>query len=333
MKQPVWVVIGGLKPGSKTEGRDLFYTKTFLGSHDISKKPMKKPIKKSAKNQKIALIYRPYKSEALALAKEVAPWLKQQGCSLFRLSEQKQLSEAAPLSTGRQIDALDLVIVFGGDGSYLNAVKLLGDREIPILGINMGSMGFLTEIRSEDVYPVLEQALKGRLPTQSRAMMEVEVFRGKKRLSRSLALNDVVLERGAVPRLIHFSIQAGGELLSQLKADGLIVATPTGSTAYSLAAGGPILHPAVKALVVTPICAHSLTHRPMTLPDSHEVKLQILDPTPQAVFMVDGFRGKDLTPQDTVIIHKAKTLHWMMTMPHQSYFDLLRKKLTFDHRT
>ncbi len=272
--------------------------------------------------KKVLIVDRPDTPSAQALAGEVKQWLTQ-----------RQLQVVAPPVSKETLKDLDLVVVLGGDGTYLEAVRILQGQKVPILGVNMGSLGFLTETRIEDLYTNLQLTLDGKMQMRPRSMLQVRVVRnGQSRIDQR-ALNDVVLERGPYSHLIHLSIHWNGQFVSSLKADGLLVASPTGSTAYNLAAGGPLLHPESPCLVLTPICPHSLTSRPMIFPDHQELSLQLAGPSNHGAFLtVDGQTVGELTHEDEVHIEKSSCLHFVLRRPEHNYFTLLREKLKFGER-
>ncbi len=281
--------------------------------------------------QNVAIVYRPRKSEAKKLAETVAQFLKQKGCTCYSHPEQT-LIKGTKKAKKSDIKKLDLVIVLGGDGTYLNAVRMLEGASTPVLGVNLGSLGFLTQTRKEKIKSTLSLVLKDKLEISERTMLDVSVVRNGKTRAKYLALNDIVFERGPISRLIYMSIHTGGTLVSELKADGLIVSTPTGSTAYNLAAGGPILHPNVPAIVLTPICPHSLTNRPITLSDMRAIEIRLTNEGQTAVFMVDGQRVEDLTNKDKIVVTKSKYKHHMLVTDEHNHFDVLRSKLRFGKR-
>lgn len=226
---------------------------------------------------------------------------------------------------------VDFIIVLGGDGTYLSAARLMQDVSKPILGVNMGTLGFLTEVRREEIYDALNKILTdGKMRISERVMLNVELRRKGKLLVKSIVVNDAVISKGAIARIIGIKVDVNNEWANTVRADGIIISTPTGSTAYSLAAGGPIVMPTLDCMLVTPICPHGLTQRPFLLPD--DVKLDMtLDHMPGHVYLtLDGQAGIDLKKGDTISVtrftrHKLK----IVKAPNRDYFTLLREKLSF----
>ena len=279
------------------------------------------------KYSSILIVYRQENEEAEILANKIAQQLTKQNLSMYSHPQQKVLG-CEPL---KDIEAIDLVIVLGGDGTYLEGVRLLEGRKTPILGINLGSLGFLTENRIENTFQVIEQALNSKLEMRPRSMLKVSLKKEMETFEYQ-ALNDIVIERGAQSHLLNLSITSGKHLVSHIKADGLIFSSPTGSTAYNLAAGGPILHPEVKAFCMTPICAHSLTNRPTIFPENQEFHLKLNDKSQIAVLTVDGVKRHEITETDKILICKSSSDHSVLRQPSHNYFDLLREKLKFGER-
>ncbi len=288
----------------------------------------------------VLIAYRPHKPEAFKLAEDVAGWLRHAGIKVWTRTGQKTLKGSKSLTRPQELDRIELVIVVGGDGTYLKSVQLLAGRPVPVLGANLGSLGFLTDTRIEELYHALDLALRGKLKRHERILLEVEVNHKRSKRGRALttpgqaylALNDIVIERGPIGQLINLGVYSREKLVTELKADGLIVATPTGSTAYNLAAGGPILHPDLEAIVVTPVCAHSLTNRPITVPASVDLNIRITEAHQKAAFVIDGQRRVDVAVDDDILIRVSDKKHLALQMPDHSYFDLLREKLKFGHR-
>jgi NAD+ kinase len=275
----------------------------------------------------VAVVYRPDSEPALKLAQDLCHWLDEKELHCFSHPKQK-LTGVSKLKPKQN---LDLVVVLGGDGTYLEAVRMLGIRSIPMLGVNLGSLGFLTVHRAQELYDVVEMALKGKLEKLNRSMIDISISRKGKSQGHFLALNDLVIERGSTSHLIHLAMQLNGQKLNALKADGLIISTPTGSTAYNLAAGGPILQPTVDALTVTAICPHSLTNRPLIFSDKYEISFCLIGKN-RAMLSVDGVKVAEMTEHDEVKVRRSKQEHWMLRKPGHNYFQLLREKLKFGER-
>jgi len=231
---------------------------------------------------------------------------------------------------------VDLVLVLGGDGTLLAVADRLGDAsvDVPILGVNFGRLGFLTEIQLPDLMPTLELALEGRAPLQTRVMLRAQALRGGSPYVDHIVLNDVVVTKGAISRLIYLSVYVDGSFVSDVKADGLILGSPTGSTAYNLAAGGPIVHPNVDALLLTPIAPHSLGNRPIILPGSSRITVRpAAESNPDEMFVtLDGQRGFAFTHGDELSVTRAERTLRLVGAPGRSYYDTLRQKLHWGER-
>ena len=226
-------------------------------------------------------------------------------------------------------ESADLLLVLGGDGTYLSAVRFAQDKTIPMLGVNMGSLGFLTVHVKEHLLKCLEHTVQGKMVIDERYLIQIN----EERSPSCLALNDVVIERGETPQLIDISVYLDNKPIYSLKADGLIVSSATGSTAYNLSAGGPILHPTVNAFVVTPICPHSLTHRPVLFPDDSILKFQVRTRGKQVRLTVDGRKQADLSSSSCVVVQKSKQIHQTLKNPDQCDFIYLKDKLKFFDRS
>lgn len=224
------------------------------------------------------------------------------------------------------------VIVLGGDGTLLSAAAAIGEREIPLFAVNLGSLGFLTAITVEEIYPELERALKGEHRIGHRRMLDCAVMRDGKRVASYLALNDIVIAKGAAAQMIDLETWADQHWVTTYKADGLIVSTPTGSTAYSLSAGGPIIFPTVPAFAITPICPHSLTNRPVIVPDSTEIQIISHAPDGTAYVNADGKIGEHLNQGDRLIVKRSTHTLSLIRPPRLLYFDVLRQKLNWGKR-
>ncbi len=281
----------------------------------------------------VLIVYRPDTKNAIKIANELASWLIEKGLKPFSHPKQKLKVGSTAVPPVKQLSRIQLVIVLGGDGTYLEAVRLLEGRRIPILGINQGSLGFLTNTRAEDLYPTLEKTLNAELEMRPRRMLTAKVFKGGRLVKEATALNDLVLERGARSHLINVQIFNNKMFTLDVKADGLIVSSPTGSTAYNLAAGGPILHPEVEAFVMTPVCPHSLTSRPILLPDHRTITLKLHTGHQKASLTVDGQTIMEIADSHEIKIQRSKYAHYVLRDPSHNYFNLVAEKLKFGLRS
>lgn len=230
---------------------------------------------------------------------------------------------------------VDLVVVMGGDGTLLGMATrtALAGRDTPILGVNFGSLGFLTETRIDELYTVLESVLDGTASFDDRAMLAADAYRAREHFDSRIVLNDVVFTKAALSRIIELSVSVGAGLVTKVKADGLIVATATGSTAYNLAAGGPIVHPRADAIVLTPIAPHTLTNRPIVIPGSEVIEVRPHVVGSDDIYVTyDGQAGYPLQEDDVVRIRKSERTLRLVKAPARSYFELLREKLKWGER-
>jgi NAD+ kinase len=224
-------------------------------------------------------------------------------------------------------DASQLLLVLGGDGTLLAAARLAAPRGIPVLPINMGSLGFLTNFTLQELHPALDDTLEGRFSLSERILISVDLVRDGKVIDAQRVLNEVVINKGALARMIELELIIDGGFVCRYRADGLIVSTPTGSTAYSLSAGGPIVHPAVESFVITPICPHMLSDRPLVIRDSSSIEMKLSGNTESVFLTLDGQRGIPLQPADSVRASRAKEMLKLIQPPKKSYFEILRNKL------
>lgn len=284
--------------------------------------------------KRIGIISKPKKTEIREIVPSLTQWLRERNVEVFLDKETASLLESAEksLSRNEMPSQVDLLVVLGGDGTLLAAARALNRKPVPILAVNLGGLGFLTVITREELYPTLELVLAGNFKTERRVQIEGELVRADEVISSFLALNDVVLNKGAIARILDFDVLVNGRFISTYKSDGLIVSTPTGSTAYSLAAGGPIVTPAVEAFVVTPICAHTLTNRPLVLPDSVQIEVVVKSQREVAYLTVDGQMGIATHSDDAVRLKKASSCVEIIQPPHKDYFEILRQKLKWGER-
>jgi NAD+ kinase len=221
----------------------------------------------------------------------------------------------------------DLVVVLGGDGTLLSAARALGGRDIPLFPVNLGNLGFLTAITLDELYPELERALRGEYRVASRRMLHCQLHRGSEIVAEYDALNDVVLTKVSLARMIEVEARVDKHFVCTYRADGLIVSTPTGSTAYSLSAGGPIVFPTVAAIVITPICPHTLTNRPVLVPDDSVIQIVSRSVSDNAYLTIDGQIGKPLERGDRVVCRRSDKFVSLIRPPRMMFFDVLREKL------
>jgi NAD+ kinase len=276
----------------------------------------------------IGILTKPNHPEMKAIVREVVAWLRERGKAVVLTPQTAALLEkSAARYRGPLADKADMILVLGGDGTILNAARLVEQRSIPILGINMGGLGFLTEVSSDRLYETLERVFAKDYAIEERLMLRVTLRRRGTSHMQATVLNDVVVTRGELSRMIAMTIVIDGQFMTSLRGDGLIVSTPTGSTAYSLSAGGPIVSPAVNAVVLTPICPHTLTHRPLLVPDTATLSITLTSHDKGAMVMCDGQVGISMTEGDMVSImpspHKARLIRF----PERTYYEVLRRKL------
>jgi NAD+ kinase len=222
---------------------------------------------------------------------------------------------------------LACIFVLGGDGTFLSAVRWIGNQEIPVLGIKFGEIGFLAEIAEESLFAAAEKVFNADYSLKRRMRLSIKVVRLAQTLTQETVLNDLVINRGALARLAHIETYIDDHYLTTYNADGLIVATPTGSTAYSLAAGGPVIHPAVPGIILTPICPFTLTNRPLIVPESADIKIRLVKGSSGIILTFDGQKGLEINDQDEITIQKAQHPLNLITLPGRHYFDILKNKL------
>jgi len=278
--------------------------------------------------RKVGVILKKQDSRVQSILKDVVPWLQSRGLEVFL--DQGSVEYCPPgafMAPPQQwIGQVDLVVVFGGDGTLLYAARLVGANGVPIVGINLGSLGFLAEVKLDEMHEAFELLLAGDYQLQERMLLNVEVVRDGHSPARYLALNDAVINKGALARIIELEVSVNSQPVLFTRADGLIISTPTGSTAYSLAAGGPILYPTLDAFIIAPICPHTLTNRPVVVPDRDEVTVCLRRGT-DVMLTVDGQVGTPLQPQDCVRIRRADTTLKLVLPFGNTFFKLLREKL------
>ena len=257
-------------------------------------------------------------------ARMIKGWLEKEKGVSVHWDEQEESSD---FEISPSADPLDLVMVLGGDGTLLKAARLYGHQEAPILGVNLGGLGFLTEISLDELRLLMDRIFQGDYQLENRMVLTAGIIREGEAHPVIPFLNDVVINKGAVARIIDLETSIGGQFLTSYRGDGLIVATPTGSTAYNLSAGGPILHPALKTILLTPICPFTLTNRPIILQDDAVIDIRLGTKASEVWLTFDGQVGYPLNPGDLVRVQKAVKSIRLIKTPFKNYFEILRTKL------
>jgi NAD+ kinase len=269
--------------------------------------------------RRVGIVHKASSEEAAACAAAAAQYLASRGVEVLK-DEQEAARRA------------DLVLVLGGDGTLIHAARMLDGRPAPILGVNMGSLGFLTEVPQAELYQAIEHVLSGKAEVSERMKLRVHLHRGSdEKLVDAEVLNDVVIAKGTLSRMAEFEATAAGDFVTRYKADGIIVATPTGSTAYSLAANGPILYPSMRGVILNPICPHTLTQRPIVLPDDQTVNILLVSES-EVYLTLDGQSGLRLEVGDRVQIKQSPNRVLLVRNPRVDYFGILRAKLKWGAR-
>src|SRR4051812_7336666 len=284
--------------------------------------------------KKIAIVAKPAKKELEKLLPELGAWLEKRGYEVIADPDAAKFApKYAPVPrTELASKKPDLVIVLGGDGTLLAAARAVAKDKIPILAVNLGSLGFLTEVPVKELYATFEAVEKQQFVRESRSTLQCCIMRKNECIAEYLALNDVVMTKGTIARMTEVDVSVDGQFVVNLKADGVIISTPTGSTAYSLAAGGPILEPSVEALVITPVSPHSLTQRPLVIRDSAEITLTVRGTPDEAFLTVDGQIGMPMLEGDRVVCKKSAHQVRLLRMPGRTFFEVLRTKLKWGER-
>ena len=288
----------------------------------------------------VGIISKPRKQELIEIIPKLLAWLLQRSLLAILDRETASSLDAAVLSSlqapvmarGELVAQCDLIIVLGGDGTLLAAARHARPLNVPILAVNLGSLGFLTAVTTSELYDSLDQIINGKHQLDSRKMLQINVVRSGGESVTYHALNDAVLNKGAISRIIDFETYVDGRFLNLFKADGLIVSTPTGSTAYCLAAGGPIVYPAVEAFIITPICSHTLTNRPLVVSDRSRIEIVVKTEAESVFLTVDGQVGLALHSGDRIVCELSPSQIHLIRPPHKEFYEVLRSKLKWGER-
>ncbi|HSG30255.1 MAG TPA: NAD(+)/NADH kinase [Thermodesulfobacteriota bacterium] len=282
---------------------------------------------------KVGIVGKKDNSEVIKLAKLLIEKFGSQGIEVFLEDELAVLVDHANSTKAEKIqEKSDVVIVLGGDGTFLGVSRNLSGTDVPVVGINMGNLGFLTEVTREEALELVDIIAKGTYDIETRDMITARVLRDGKQFCKYDVLNDVVISRGVVSRVVDLSVETNNKQITTVKADGLILSTPTGSTAYSLSAGGPIVFPTLPLMIITPICPHTLTNRPLVVSNERKIRVRSLSEETELHLTLDGQISFDLIPNDVVEVSKSEKTVKFIKSPFRDYFTILKTKLMWGER-
>ncbi|HAM50900.1 MAG TPA: NAD(+) kinase [Nitrospiraceae bacterium] len=283
--------------------------------------------------KKIGIICKTGKPEPLEILKDLLPWLRGKSAKVFVDTAAAQALGIEGYPPSEIINLSEVIVVLGGDGTMLSVARLVSEKSLPILGVNAGGLGFITEIQRKDAFDAMERVLSGGYIYEDRLMLTTHVLRNGEKITEYTALNDLVINKGALARMVDLETFIDGVYVTKFRADGLIIATPTGSTAYCLSAGGPILYPTMESIVYIPICPHILTNRPIVLPSTVMIEIVFGSPAEDVYLTVDGQLGFSLQRNDTVVIEKSPFKTRLLVPSERDFFELLRTKLGWGERS
>ena len=284
--------------------------------------------------QRIGVVVKPHQPDALETLCRLTEWLNSRGVKLVGGPEIER--EQIEHQTGCSVESVeleelahrvDLILVLGGDGTMIATARRVGDSEVPVIGVNYGGLGYLAEFRIEELFAALDAIFAGNYEVERRVMLSVELWRGEELVTKNRILNDVVTNKSALARIIEIEAHLNDQFVNSFRADGLIVSTPTGSTAYNLSAGGPVIYPSMSAIVITPICPFTLSNRPIVVPDDAVIEVRLKTENEDVALTLDGQVGFPLQANDRVVIRKSHTTFNLVQPANRNYFDVLRDKL------
>src|SRR5438552_12917690 len=284
--------------------------------------------------KRIGVVVKPHQPDALQTLCRLTEWLSQRDIKLGggpeiereRIDRQSGCAIES-VKEGALAKTVDLILVLGGDGTMIATARMLGDTEVPVMGVNYGGLGYLAEFPIEELFPALDAILAGQYTVQQRLMLSVELWRGEELVTHNRVLNDVVVNKSALARIVEIEAYLNEQFVNLFRADGLIVATPTGSTAYNLSAGGPIIFPSMNAMVITPICPFTLSNRPIVVPDDSVIEVRLITENEEVALTLDGQVGFSLQAGDRAMIRKSNATFNFVQPANRNYFDVLRDKL------
>lgn len=277
--------------------------------------------------KRVGIFCKPKSTLGREVLSELTVWLRKRECEVLMPTDTAELIGETETHKREDIPGLaDLIIVLGGDGTLLSVARITHPTQVPILAVNLGSLGFLTDVSLKDLYPTLEKVFRGESHTEPRMLLQARVIRNRLSITEDYVLNDVVIHKGTLARIVNLEVQVNDQYMTSYRADGLIVSTPTGSTAYSLSAGGPILHPSMNALVLSPICPFTLTNRSIVVPSN--ATIQIHQTTDEELRVtLDGQTGYDLLADDLLELKPSNHPVNFVEVPGKNYYQILRQKL------
>lgn len=282
---------------------------------------------------RIGITGRTHKKETFEIIRELSDWLEKRDVKVYVEKEIGAIiNHPNSIPYAELPESVDMILVFGGDGTLLRVSRLVSKYGIPILGVNLGRLGFLTEITIDELYPMMEYVLSGKYEVEKREMLCATIHRWGEWIGNYVVLNDVVINKGAVARVIDLAIYVNASHITTFKADGIILSTPTGSTAYSLSAGGPIVYPTLPLTIITPICPHTLTDRPFVVSNETTIRVRVLTDTPDIYLTLDGQVGVNLMVDDIVEVKKADISVKLIKSPFRDYFTVLKTKLKWGEK-
>lgn len=281
---------------------------------------------------KIGIICKTGINKPVEILKDLLPWLRQKGCEAFVDIETASVLNIEGFPRSKIPFLSEVIMVLGGDGTMLSTCRLVADKGIPVLGINIGGLGFITEVQLDRLYETLERVLSDECPIEERLMLTTKVRRLGEIIAEYVVLNEVVVNKAALARIIDLETYVNQNYVTTYKADGLIISTPTGSTAYSLSAGGPILYPTLDNIIITPICPHTLTNRSMVIPGDFKVEVILRSPTERVYLTMDGQVGFSVMQNDVIEVEKAPFKTRLLIPCDRDYFEILRNKLKWGER-
>jgi NAD+ kinase len=285
------------------------------------------------KIRSVAVFAKPGTGEGLRVARDLGDWLRERGVAVrYDAATARALKRRDGIRTGALPRGTDLVIVAGGDGTLLSAARFAGPRGVPILGVNFGGLGFMTELQPEETFAGLERVLAGAFAIEERAALSVKLVRRRRTVASHVVLNDAVITKTALARMLTLAVSVDGEPVATYTSDGLIVATPTGSTAYNLSAGGPILDPRMSAFLITPICPHSMTYRPLVVPGTVRIHAVLESRTEEAYLTLDGQVGHPMKAKDAIVVTRDPRPVRLVRVAGRGYFEILQRKLRWGGR-